>query len=470
MENFTLRELAAGPITSKRRLNEESFYDYQRDHLVMSSDHAKEAYIVSHEFGHYLDHVSTPYGYFLDHLRKLAHRCVGQLLQSHAAWNCPILAPAYFLCRTFKDRQDEFESLYPGYSFLPEIWKRHISPWSQVIYLREAFEDSQDRTDEDVNRVLASLSNIENLTTADEIDTYTDYTSKVPDNLSTSKDTKFSPFVSFSGHNISIGSHHVFELLGILYETDGIAGHVTNSQIDPAYTSLYFASMAHLLDNKLIPKDKKSFRYFAKVMMLCGRISLFTPIGHKFKSLREGRELEWEDIHPGWRYWRAFLAATEIIKLAGYLPIAQLQDTICEFYHWPKVIDFAEFFKRRMSTSFHDLRLSTYLERYRSHGFSLIIDDDFDSEGEIVRPYPDEGDLTALGPLVAYKGHHMLWRKGDGRAEFISNFYLEGMSNDIMLTGELRDSLSIPDIDYLQFPAPQQVLPSFFQLGLARWQ
>ncbi len=120
-------------------------------------------------------------------------------------------------------------------------------------------------------------------------------------------------------------------LFALALESCGFDSNTDNSQIDALYCTC----------------------------MSIAELSLYTPIGSIYRRLRSV-ECRWHDVHPGSRFLQCLVAVKEIGVIEDFGQSDQLQSDLCDFFGWPKPMEF-----RKIAESIQD-------DLFATHRFVLL--------------------------------------------------------------------------------------------------
>lgn len=466
-----IRELDVSRLSKPRSFGVGSYYDYERDILAISSDPGSSAHVAAHEMGHYLDHVSTPYGFLLDRINTLEIRCAFSLVSSHSRAGLPILSPSYDFAKTLKAQDTPISGRYAAYSSIEDEIRNSVGNWSNIVYIKQVFDEPSYVSTPSISGALKALSLMEDFDASDSEDDLVFDKVSLPKNVSTlEEDGTLAPFIEFEDGKHFLGASEIFELLAVLGELNKWGDHLDNAGLDRKYSSLYFVSMKLALDMDIDLEDSENYNYLLKLMFLCAKLSLFTPAGACFRSLRADRNLTWADVHPGHRYWRAIISGLSVLSVFGRMPFDRLQSTICDQLNWPNVEDFFDELEHNSMIDSNMKRFSRYLALYAENSFCLVTPEIDSIDENALRPNIRTDLFQTSGALLRMRGMSLLLRKeDDDRGAFVFQLYGRAMCNDVMLRGKLDELTQVTEVDNLTYPSAKDTFPRVFELGIQRF-
>jgi len=327
-----------------------NYYCYRTNTLWLGGASRKDmtyGSIAMHEIGHYLFHASTPYGYFLSRLNDIENGlvreyCDGFLKKSGLE---TIYFPIYYFAKEWKKRNiDRKESQF--HKEIKNLIESNIKPWSRFRYLFEVMEGtgwvdiniSKKREQEFLN--FSPIKAIDYLLEFEEIDKSVSpvkhsktYPPQSYPKINAQNNVRSLPLCKDNYGNYSAyGAHEILESTSQQLERNSV---ITKDGIENKmeYWRLWLVINSVFNDYDSSREIKK--RLLITFLAICD-LSLFTPIGALYGQLRTDN-MDWTDIHPGFRFQKALKASSSIGLLndTESETFKEYQKCICDKLGWP---------------------------------------------------------------------------------------------------------------------------------------
>lgn len=465
---LSLREIDRSRLSLPRRVGASSYFDYEKDILAVSSGSGSIVHVAAHEMGHWFDHVSSPYGFFLDGVNRSEQRCAFEYFHLHQQAGLPMVAPAYDFVKRLSTARGSLRGKYRAYLPLTEEIVHIVRRWSNIVHIKQMLDDPSGMREPSIGRAIESLSIQEQ------------YEAKIRDvaghlHLESAHDiglgedgvSTFAPFVEMAGHKNYIGAGHIFELLAVLGEMNRASDYVRRRELDKDYNAAYFLFFALAMEEGIDLEDVEEYHYCLKLIFLCGKLALFSPIGF-YRGLRKNRSLKWRDVHPGHRFFAAARVGLHLQRICRRLPFDQVQGVLCEHFNWPEVEQFVNELILLEPKTTQERRHVSYMRLYAATEFSIVSPEPSLEDEWSFRPIMDSEILSLYGPLFVDEGSpNILMRKNDSdRCSFVVNYCFRGLCNDVMLNGRFQEFLVAPEIQNFVFTKPSDLFSGILDLGI----
>jgi hypothetical protein len=340
------------PFARAKGEREENWYSPKLHTLWIGARGNSAFNVAAHELSHILLHAFTPYGQFIQELGMMQDNQVLNYC-GIAARHGKIPFPIYGFAQEFKASPNRFRGIRNDFGWLIE---NYVIPWSHTWYLEQILE-GENLPSVRVAReeaAIKALTVVENYSAGvlSEDDLFGHAITPEPlfEQVLPFASTVYESAACYSfgwnGEWLPLGAKHIFENHANRF------GQVFGGN-DPDEENLVSASYGHfylwcwaLLVQEFeksvgtIDSKEQMNRVLNTFWALCD-LALFTPIGVVYGRLRP-KNLNWYDIHPGWRFMNTFAQLSAVGWLNDLSDFVEFQTAICRRLRWPSPDKFIE--------------------------------------------------------------------------------------------------------------------------------